>query len=173
MKLTFQKKKPSATVPAKKSLAREWGDAIMFAVVFASIIRWATFEAYAIPTSSMEKSLLVGDYLFVSKLHYGSRTPGTPLQVPLTHQTIWGTDIPSYSDAIQLKTFRLPGFSEVKNNDAVVFNYPAEEARPTDLKTYYIKRCVGVAGDSIAIQNTQVYINGKALENSEERQFSY
>ncbi|GAB3533273.1 hypothetical protein GCM10027443_18510 [Pontibacter brevis] len=145
----------------------------MFAVVAASIIRWATFEAYAIPTSSMEKSLLVGDYLFVSKLHYGSRTPATPLQVPLTHQTIWGTNIPSYSDAIHLQAFRLPGFSEIKHNDAVVFNYPAEEARPTDLKTNYIKRCVGIAGDTIEINDTQVYVNGKALENPEERQFAY
>ena len=171
MRLKFWKKRTEA--PVKKSAAREWADAVMFAVVAASIIRWATFEAYAIPTSSMEKSLLVGDFLFVSKLHYGARTPGTPLQVPLTHQTVWGTEIPSYSDALQLPSFRLPGFSEVKRNDAVVFNYPVEAGHPDDLKTYYIKRAIGIAGDSLAIRNGQVYINGKATEDPEQRQFSY
>ncbi|WP_439881051.1 signal peptidase I [Pontibacter sp. MBLB2868] len=169
MKLKFWKKE----AVKKKSVAREWGDAVMFAVVAATIIRWATFEAYAIPTSSMEKSLLVGDYLFVSKLHYGPRTPSTPLQLPLTHQTIWGTDIASYSDAIRLPSFRFPGFSEVKHNDAVVFHYPAEDNHPTDLKTYYIKRCVGLAGDTLKIREGQVYINGKVAENPRERQFEY
>lgn len=156
-----------------KSALREWGNAIMFAVVAATIVRWATFEAYAIPTSSMEGSLLVGDYLFVSKLHYGPRTPNTPLQVPLTHQTVWGTQVPSYSKAIQLPNFRLPGFSEVKRNDAVVFNYPAEAAHPTDLKTYYIKRCVGLAGDSLAIRGGQVFVNGKATDNATAQQHTY
>ena len=83
MSVTFWKKKE--TKPAvKKGFFREWGDAILFAVIAATLIRWATFEAYTIPTPSMESSLLVGDYLFVSKLHYGPRTPITPLQVPLT-----------------------------------------------------------------------------------------
>ncbi|MBW7466071.1 signal peptidase I [Pontibacter aydingkolensis] len=171
MKLKFRGKQPKAQV--KKSAAREWADAVMFAVVAASIIRWATFEAYAIPTPSMEGSLLTGDYLFVSKLHYGPRTPGTPLQVPLTHQTIWGSTIASYSDAIQLPSFRLPGFSEVKRNDAVVFNYPAEAGHPADLKTYYIKRCIGLAGDSLAIRNGQVYINGNPTENPAQKQTAY
>lgn len=157
----------------KKSAAREWGDAIMFAVVVATLVRWSTFEAFAIPSSSMEKSLLTGDFLFVSKLHYGSRTPITPVQVPLTHQTIWGTHIPSFSDVIQLPYFRLPGFSEVKRQDAVVFNHPEEEARPVDLKTYLIKRCIGVAGDTIFMKGRQVYLNGKASENPGNLQFSY
>src|SRR5690606_40418648 len=98
MQLRFWKKKTTEK-PVRKSALREWGNALMFAVVVSTFFRWATFEAYAIPTSSMEKSMLVGDRLFVSKLHYGPRTPITPLQVPLTHQTIWGTDIPAYSDA--------------------------------------------------------------------------
>ncbi|WP_317164384.1 signal peptidase I [Pontibacter russatus] len=169
----WNKKRPEQRPKEKKSPAREWADAVMFAVVFASLIRWATFEAYAIPTPSMEKSLLVGDFLFVSKLHYGPRTPMTPLQVPLTHQTIWGTGIPSYSDAIQLNPYRLPGFSEVKKNDAVVFNFPAEKGHPLDLKTYYIKRCIGVAGDSVAIRQGQVYINGRAATKPDGLQFSY
>ncbi|MFD2245431.1 signal peptidase I [Pontibacter ruber] len=157
----------------KKGFLREWGDAILFAVVAASLIRWATFEAYTIPTPSMEKSLLVGDFLFVSKLHYGPRTPMTPLQVPLTHQTIWGTNLSSYSDAIQLKSYRLPGFSEVKRNDVVVFNFPPEEQHPADLRTNYIKRCIGIAGDSITIRDRQVYINGKAFGEPEQAQYKY
>ncbi len=174
MNVKFWEKKPVAKEPKKKKgFIREWGDAILFAVVAASLIRWATFEAYTIPTPSMEKSLLVGDFLFVSKLHYGPRTPITPLQVPLTHQTIWGTNIPSYSDAIQLKSHRLPGFSEVKRNDVVVFNYPPEEQHPADLRTNYIKRCIGIAGDSIQIRDMQVYINGKAVKNPAKMQQMY
>src|SRR3954462_3091402 len=84
-----------------KTKVREWWDAIVFAVVAATLIRWLIMEAYTIPTPSMENSLLVGDFLFVSKFHYGTRTPKTPIQMPLTHQKIWFTDIPSYSDAIQ------------------------------------------------------------------------
>ncbi len=174
MKVKFWEKKPVTKEPKKKkSFAREWGDAILFAVVAASLIRWATFEAYTIPTPSMEKSLLVGDFLFVSKLHYGPRTPITPLQIPLTHQTIWGTTIPSYSDAIQLKSYRLPGFSEVQRGDVVVFNFPPEEQHPADLRTNYIKRCIAVAGDSIEVRDMQVYINGEPVENPENLQYGY
>ena len=156
-----------------KGFFREWGDAILFAVVAATLIRWATFEAYTIPTPSMEHSLLVGDYLLVSKLHYGPRTPQTPLQIPLTHQTIWGSSIPSYSDAIQLTSHRLPGFSEVKRNDVVVFNVPFELQHPADLRTNYIKRCVAVAGDVLEIREQQVYLNGKPAGNPPESQNRY
>ncbi|QMU27988.1 signal peptidase I [Adhaeribacter radiodurans] len=165
--------KPERKTKKQKSFFREWGDAILFAVVAATLIRWATFEAYTIPTPSMEKSLLVGDYLFVSKLHYGPRTPRTPLQVPLTHQTIWGTSIPSYSSAIQLKSHRLPGFSSVKNNDVVVFNYPPEDQYPADLRTNYIKRCVGIAGDKVEIRDMEVYVNGTLATKPEKLQYSY
>ena len=141
-----------------KSKSREWADAIIFAVIAATLIRWVFLEAFTIPTPSMEKSLLVGDFLFVSKLHYGPRTPATPLQVPLTHQKIWGTNIPSYLDWINLPQFRLPGFSSVKRNDVVVFNYPPEYQYPVDLKTNYIKRCVAVPGDVIEVNDMMVYI---------------
>ena len=157
----------------KKGFFREWGDAILFAVVAATLIRWATFEAYTIPTPSMEDSLLVGDYLFVSKLHYGPRTPQTPLQIPLTHQTLWGTGLKSYSDAIQLPSYRLPGFSEVKRGDIVVFNVPFESQHPADLRTNYIKRCVAVAGDVLEIKDTQVFINGKPTVNPPQSQNRY
>lgn len=165
--------KPKDPNAPKKGFVKEWVDAIVFAVVAATLIRWAFFEAYTIPTPSMEKSLLVGDFLFVSKLHYGPRTPQTPLQVPLTHQKIWLTDLPSYSDALQIPSYRFPGFTSIKNNDVVVFNWPADEGYPTDLKTNYIKRCIGIAGDTLQIKDTQVFINGKSNENPENMQFSY
>jgi signal peptidase I len=161
-----------------KSKLREWGDAILFAVIAATLIRWLIMEAYTIPTPSMEQSLLVGDFLFVSKFHYGSRTTTTPLQVPLTHQKIWFTDIPSYSEWIKLPQYRLPGISHVKRNDVVVFNVPPIELNdgidyPVDLKTNYIKRCVAVAGDTLRIVDRQVYINGKVSENPPLMQHSY
>jgi len=156
-----------------KSKIKEWTDAIVFAVIAATIIRWLIMEAFTIPTPSMEKSLLVGDFLFVSKMHYGARTAATPLQVPLTHQYIWGTKIPSYLDWIKLPQLRLPGFSHVKRNDVVVFNYPTEMEYPVDLKTNYIKRCIGVSGDTLEVKDMQVYINNNPAENPPKMQYKY
>jgi signal peptidase I len=166
-------KRGSSQPRRPKSALREWVDSVIFAVVVASLVHWLIMQPYTIPTSSMEKSLLVGDYLFVSKFHYGARTPKTILQVPLTHQTIWGTSIPSYLDWIQLPHYRLPGISSVKRNDVVVFNYPPELQFPSDLKTNYIKRCVAIAGDTIQIRNKQIYINGQVGENPVHMQTSY
>ena len=162
----------------KKSFIREWLDAVAFAVIAATLIRWLIMEAYTIPTPSMENSLLVGDFLFVSKFHYGTRTPKTILQVPLTHQKIWFTEIPSYLTWIQLPQYRLPGISHVKNGDVVVFNVPPRDLNegkdfPVDLKTNYIKRCVGIAGDVLEIKDRQVIINGQPLANPPEMQYSY
>lgn len=157
----------------KKSAAREWADALLFAVVAASLIRWLLLEPFTIPTASMEKSLLVGDFLFVSKMHYGTRIPKTPLQVPLTHQKIWGTDASSYSDAIQLPYYRLPGFTDIERNDVVVFNYPVEFEYPADLKTNYIKRAVAIAGDVLNIEAGVLSVNGEQAFKPEEMQFSY
>jgi signal peptidase I len=162
----------SSQAKPKKSPLREWAESILFAVIVATLIRGLFIEAYAIPTASMEKSLLVGDYLFVSKLHYGARMPSTPLQIPLTHQTIGGT-IPTYLDWIQVPSYRLPGFTTVQRNEAVVFNLPSEKGYPMDLKTYYVKRCVGIAGDTLQIKDQQLYANGKPLENPLMMQFSY
>jgi signal peptidase I len=164
---------------AKKSPIREWFDSVLFAVVAATLIRWLFMEAFTIPTPSMENSLMVGDFLFVSKLHYGTRTPRTPLQVPLTHQKIWGTNIPSYSTAIQLPSYRLPGFTHVKNGDVVVFNVPPKYLNdnidyPVDLKTNYIKRCIGIPGDVLEVRLREVYINGKPFPTpprSEQKYF--
>lgn len=174
MKLDFFKKKTEdKKEEPQKSVMREWADAILFAVIAATIIRWLFLEAFTIPTPSMEKSLLVGDFLFVSKIHYGPRTPKTPLQMPLTHQKIWWTDLPSYVDWVQLPQYRLPGFTSIKQNDVVVFNYPPELEYPVDLKTNYIKRCVGLPGDSLKVVDTQVYINGEVLENPEKMEFRH
>lgn len=180
MNWQFWKKKTEEkeTRVEPKSKLREWGDAILFAVIAATLIRWLIMEAYTIPTPSMEQSLLVGDFLFVSKFHYGSRTTTTPLQIPLTHQKIWFTDIPSYTEWIRLPQYRLPGISHVKRNDVVVFNVPPIELNdnidyPVDLKTNYIKRCVAISGDTLRVVNRQVYVNGKASENPPLMQYSY
>jgi signal peptidase I len=171
-------KKNASKEDKPKSKAREWWDAIVFAVIAATLIRWLIMEAYTIPTPSMENSLLVGDFLFVSKFHYGARTTSTPLQVPLTHQKIWFTNIPSYSTAIKLPSYRLPGISHVKREDVVVFNVPPVSENngveyPVDLKTNYIKRCVGIPGDKLSIIDNQVYINDSPLGNPPEMEYSY
>ena len=145
-----------------KTHLKEWGNALVFAVVVASLVRWVALEAFTIPSSSMEQTLLTGDFLFVSKLHYGARTPKTPLQIPLTHQTIGSTSIPSYLDWIQLPQYRLPGFSGIKRGDKVVFNHPMELDRPVDLRTYYIKRCVALPGDLLCIKDAAIYVNEEA-----------
>lgn len=166
----------------KKSFAKEWFEAIVFAVFCATFVRWIFMEAYVIPTGSMERSLLIGDFLFVSKAEYGPRTPQTPLQVPLTHQTIWGTEIPSYIPGVSLGSLRLPSLGKVERNDVVVFNYPVDdhynqrrdgEYHPMDLKTHYIKRCVAIAGETIEVRGTQVYVNGEISENPPLMQHQY
>lgn len=159
--------------PIQKSAFREWLDSVLFAVVAATLIRFFLFEAYTIPTPSMESSLMVGDFLFVSKMHYGVRTPKTPLQLPLTHQKIWFTNIPSYLRWLNLPTYRLPGFSEVKKGDAVVFNVPNWEEdgdAPLDLRTFYVKRCVGTPGDVLEVRDQQVFVNNKPMDNPERMQ---
>ena len=177
MNWKFWEKKKEEEKP-KKSFIREWLDAVAFAVIAATLIRWLIMEAYTIPTPSMENSLLVGDFLFVSKFHYGTRTPKTPLQIPLTHQKIWFTEIPSYLTWIQLPQYRFPGISEIKREDVVVFNVPPKELNegkdyPVDLKTNYIKRCVAVGGDRLEIKDRQVIVNGQVLSNPPAMQFSY
>lgn len=200
MRLAFWRKKDDSK-KKKKSFFREWFDAALFAVVAATIIRTFFIEAYTIPTGSMEGSLLVNDYLFVSKVAYGPRVPNTPLAVPLVHNTIFGGE--SYSKAVQWDYHRMPGFGDVERNDIVVFNFPngdtvVKEApeqdyyalcreygrnrilglnnivvRPVDKKDNYIKRCVAVAGDELQIKDGIVYINGKKGELFPHAQSSY
>lgn len=116
---------PSKLPKIKKSAAREWADAIIFAVIAATLIRTFLLEAYTIPTSSMEKSLLVGDYLFVSKIAYGPKVPQTPLAFPFAHHTLPLTEnTKSYLEWIKLPHYRFPGIRNISNNHLVVFNYP-------------------------------------------------
>ncbi|MFN3445019.1 MAG: signal peptidase I [Bacteroidia bacterium] len=157
----------------RKTKTREWIDAIAFAVVAATLIRTFFIEAYTIPTSSMEKSLLVGDFLFVSKVNYGARAPITPVSFPFAHNTMPVVGGNSYIEWPNMPYMRLPGFQKIKNNDVVVFNYPAEDGRPLDKKENYIKRCLGIAGDSLAVINQQVFVNGIAAENPPKMQFKY
>src|SRR6187455_2263958 len=125
MRNPFRRSSAPASKPKKKKPAwREWLDAAVFAVVAATIIRTFLVEAYTIPSESMEGTMLVNDYLFVSKMHYGARLPITPLAVPLVHNQMPVTGGKSYTDAVQWKYRRLPGFSHVERNDVVVFNFP-------------------------------------------------
>lgn len=173
----------AAEMPKRvRTIGQEWFEAIVFAVFAATFIRWIFMEAYVIPTPSMERSLLVGDFLFVSKINYGPRTPKTPIQLPLTHAKIWGTEIPSYIEAFELPQLRLPSLGKVERNDVVVFNYPVNDQynrrsdggyHPLDLKTHYIKRCVAVSGDKIQVKQGQVYINDEPGKNPEMMQHKY
>lgn len=148
---------------------------ILFAIVVATLVHTYLIQPFQIPTSSLEKSLLVGDFLLVSKVNYGARTPMTPVAAPMVHDTIFVAKIKSYLQKPQLPYFRFPGFESIKNNDIVVFNWPTDTLynmylpadkrydKPIDKKTNYVKRCVGIAGDSLQIKDGIVFINGKEL----------
>lgn len=157
----------------KKSKTREWIDAILFALIASTIIRGLVFSAYAIPSGSMEGSLLTGDCLFVSKMSYGARMPFTPVAVPFLESTLTNDSIKTYWDGIKLPYFRLPGLTSIKNQDVVVFNKPEEVDKPVDVRTNLIKRCQALPGDVLAIVNGQVFINGKANPNAANAQTSY
>ncbi len=195
---------PDKLPVVEKSGWREWADALIFAVIAATIIRMFFIEAYTIPTSSMEKSLLVGDYLFVSKMSYGPKVPNTPIAFPFAHHTMPLTEYTrSYVEWIKLPYYRFPGFRTIGNNDVVVFNYPDGDtvalqmqnrsyyamvremghdmvhrnydvvARPVDKRENYIKRCVGIPGDSLQIIDGKIFINGQPLPNPADVQYNY
>ena len=187
MNINIFKKKPAESNAKKKSLGREWLDAGVFAVVVATLIRTFILEAYTIPTGSMEGSLLINDFLFVSKMHYGARIPNTPLSFPFVHNEMPGGLGKSYSEAVKWPYKRLPGFSKVARYDDVVFNYPEGDTiikefpgasyydinrvnpamaaqntidvRPIDKTDNYIKRCVGLPGDKIQVKEGRLYVN--------------
>jgi len=186
----------------KHNALLDWLDAIIFAVVVVTFINTFFFQAFKIPSSSMESSLYTGDHLFVSKLAYGPKLPQTPLTIPFTHNVIGGKE--SYSTLIQSDYRRLKGFGKVKTGDYVVFGFPHGDTiltkapaddyymavrtigreqvirqygplkvRPADKKDHYVKRCVAVAGDTLEIRDGQVYVNGIAQENWPGVQNSY
>ncbi|MDR1403205.1 MAG: signal peptidase I [Tannerellaceae bacterium] len=185
----------------------EWVDDILFALIAVYFINLFVFQNYQIPSSSLEKSLLVGDYLFVNKLSYGPRVPNTPLSFPLAHNTFPFINTKSYVDWPEWGYKRVAGLGKVKRNDIVVFNFPAGDTvalkvqnpdyytltkiygrqrilldkatygdviyRPVDKRENYVKRCVGMPGDTLLIVNNQLYIDGAASENPEMMQFNY
>ena len=171
-----------ATYNAERSLkprseVGEWVSSITFAIIAATLVHTYFMQPFTIPTSSLEKSLLVGDYLFVSKFHYGARVPSTVIAAPMVHDSLPFTGTASYLKKPQLPYTRLPGLQRIKNNDIVCFNWPADTLatmwgdtsgeftyKPVDKKTNYVKRSVGIAGDSLEIRNGYVYINGKKNE---------
>ena len=157
----LDKKNEQDTTQAK-SWAREWLDALVFAAIAALIIRALFLEAFRIPTPSMESSLLTGDFLLVSKVHYGARTPMT-VGIPFTGV---------YLKNVQLPWFRLPGFMDVRRGDILVFNYPLDDDAVSQ-KTNYIKRTVAIAGDTMSIRNKVIYINGMPEEKKETYEQHY
>lgn len=151
----------------------EWVSSIVFAIVAATLVHTYFMQPYTIPTSSLEKSLLVGDFLFVSKFHYGARTPMTIIAAPMVHDSLPLMKAKSYLKVPHLPYFRLPGFENIKRNEIVVFNWPVDTVRffrdkskihvdkPIDKKSNYVKRCVGIPGDSLEIKEGYIYINGE------------
>ncbi|NJB82406.1 signal peptidase I [Wenyingzhuangia aestuarii] len=166
----------------------EWVSSITFAVAAATFVHTYVMQPFTIPTSSLEKSLLIGDFLFVSKFHYGAKTPISPIALPMVHDSIPGTGLRSYVKGIELPYFRLPGLQKIKRNEIVVFNWPSDSLatmwgdnsgkftyKPVDKKTNYVKRCVAIPGDSLEIRNGYIYINGKqtVLPDRAKPQYHY
>jgi signal peptidase I len=152
---------------------KDWIKALFFALITVMVIKAFFFEVFTIPSSSMEKTLLPGDLILVNKLSYGARSPITLLTFPLSHQHLpWFEQIKAYSDFIQLPYYRF--FSDtIQRNDVIVFNYPFETDYPVDHRSYYIKRCIGLPGDTLKIDNKRVFINNQELELPHDAQFNY
>ena len=220
---TFWKKRN-----AKNNAFIEWLDALIFAVIAVTLINIFLFQNYRIPTPSMEKSLLVGDHLFVSKLAYGPRLPNTPLAFPFTQHTMPLSGGKSWSNLIVRPYKRLIGGEKVKNNDPIVFNFPAGDTvvveeqstsyyeivrrnardlkmrdsygngavqkiddyymqmarnevrdrftviyRPVDRRDNYVKRCIGIPGDTVEIKSGILYVNGNMVPDNNTQQTTY
>ena len=166
----------------------EWVSSITFAIIAATLVHTYFMQPFTIPSSSLEKSLLVGDYLFVSKFHYGARIPSTVIAAPMVHDSLPFTSSASYLNKPQLPYLRVPGFQKIKNNDIVCFNWPADSLKtmwgdnsgeftykPVDKKTNYVKRCVAIAGDTLEIRDGFVFINGEknSLPDRAKLQFKH
>ncbi len=191
-------------LPAVLTETLEWITAIVTALFAVIIIRTLFVEAYNIPTPSMEKTLLVGDYLFVSKLSYGPKIPNTPIGFPFTHNTMpFSKDRKSYSEKVQWPYNRLLGLGKVHHNDVVVFNFPEGDtivkelpdqnyynlirnygrktilsqyeviSRPVDKRENFVKRCVGLPGDTIELRHSSIFVNGRELSQLPLVQFNY
>ena len=218
---------PRTWIKRKKSTVREWMEAILWAIIVASVVRTYTFETFTIPTGSMEGSMLVGDYLYVDKISYGPKIPQTPFSVPFIHNVLPKTLMKSYTSWFSLPYTRLPGLRKVERYDAVVFSFPPGDtaitsvslvghnyyerlrnmaineaggsvitfsenpekylrkaryiltnnpglqARPLDKKENYVKRCVGLPGDTLSVINRQLHINSVPIKNPDNLQHEY
>ena len=162
---------PEQSVASKTKFGQFVGS-IVYAVVIASVVHTYFMQPYIIPTGSLEKTLLVGDFLLVSKFHYGARAPQTVVSFPMVHDTIPLVRTRSYLKKPQLPYMRLPGLQQIKRNDIVVFSWPADTVRqffkkeagvvkPIDKKSNYVKRCVAIPGDTLTIEDGIIHINGK------------
>lgn len=157
-----------------RSAAGEWVSSIVFAVVAATLVHTYFIQPYVIPTGSLERTLRIGDLLFVSKFHYGARAPMTTVAAPMVHDTLPVLGTKSYLNKPQLPYFRLPGFKKIERSEIVVFSWPADTVyrffrkekgvkKPIDKKSNYVKRCVGLPGDSLQVIDGFVFVNGKQL----------
>ena len=155
-----------------KTAFGEWLSSIIFAIILATLVHTYFIQPYIVPTGSLEKSILIGDFLFVSKFHYGARAPQTAIAFPMVHDTIVGTGIRSYLNKPQIPYYRLPGFQKIKRNEIVTFSWPADTVRkffvrekgvkkPIDKKSNYVKRCVAIPSDTLEIIDGLIHINGK------------
>jgi signal peptidase I len=180
----------------------EWLAVLVLAVIFSFTIKVLFVEAYKIPTPSMEETLLVGDYIFVSKLAYGPRLPGTPLAIPFYHNKL-PSGKKSYSERIRMPYKRLWGFSRVNRDDIIVFNFPEGDTmvvqypgqnyyslvrqygrdyilsefdiitHPVDKRENYVKRCIGLPGDVVAIIDGEIIVNGEIRPANAGRKHKY
>lgn len=172
---------------------------LLFAVIVATLVHTYVIQPFTIPSSSLEKTLYIGDFLFVSKINFGARVPMTTIALPMVHDSIPVLGIKSYlfSDDItqketsilnkfQFPYFRLPSIESIKRNEIVVFNQPADTLldmnnfkparnyyKPIDKKTNLVKRCVAISGDSLEIREGNVYINGKLSKLPESAKLQY
>ena len=162
----------------------EWVSSVLFAIIAATLVHTYLIQPFTIPTSSLEKTLLVGDFLFVSKFHYGARTPLTAVAFPMVHDTIPVLNVKSYLEKPQIPYFRIPGFQKIERTDIVVFNWPVDTMlnmyhtdrhyyKPIDKKTNYVKRAVGIPGDSLEIINGKIHINSRPLQLPERAKLQY
>jgi len=143
----------------------DWIKAFFIAVLIILFVRCFIFEIYFIPSTSMEKTLVKGDFIFVSKISYGSRIPITPISLPFFNNV--------YSNIIHFPYLRFFGITSIKTNDIIVFNYPIKDEVPVDIRTPFVKRCLAVAGDTLKIKDGIVFINRKEIIEPENTEFNY
>ncbi|MGZ5282355.1 MAG: signal peptidase I [Bacteroidia bacterium] len=167
------KEKQPSKKPAEKMTAKKWVKEILVMALIITIIHTFVGQNYAIPTSSMEGSLLVGDKMVVSKFSYGVRTPISPLALPLMENTLPLFGGKSYIDFVKLPYGRTGSPSPIEHNSIIVFNYPLDTNHNIDKKTHYVKRCVGLPGEIIEVENGNVIINGEPLANKPGVQWAY